>query len=254
MGTEMFNLDGKVAVVTGGSRGLGKAIALALADAGADVVIASRTQTDLDRVADEIRKRERKALAVVADMLNRASIENLASRAIEAFGKIDILVNNAGQGWSVPFLKLTEEQWDQIMNVNLKGYFFCTQIIGQHMFKARSGRVINISSAMGNYPLPYLTPYAASKGGINALTKCLAQEWATRGITVNAIAPSYFATDINKNAMEDKAATQLIMSRTPINRWGQVEELTGLVVYLASDASSFMTGAVLPLDGGWSAG
>lgn len=254
MGKDMFALDGKVAIVTGGSRGFGKAIAIALAEAGANVVVASRTQADLNCVAQEIETRGGKALAVAADMLDRASIEKLASRTIEAFGKVDILVNNAGQGWNVPFLKLTEAQWDQILNVNLKGYFLCTQIVGQHMFKAKSGRVINMSSAMGNYPLPYLVAYAAAKGGINAMTKCLAQEWATRGITVNAIAPSYFATDINKNAMEDKAISQLIMSKTPVNRWGQVEELVGLVVYLASDASGFMTGAVLPLDGGWSAG
>lgn len=254
MSLEIFKLDGKVAVVTGGSRGFGKAIAIGLAEAGADVVVASRTQTDLSLVAEEINARGRKSLAIATDMLDRASIENLASKSIEMFGKIDILVNNAGQGWNVPFLSLSEEQWDQILDVNLKGCFLCTQIIGRYMFKARSGRVINISSAMGSYPLPFLTPYAASKGGINALTKCLAQEWATRGITVNAIAPSYFATDINKHAMEDQAINQLIMSKTPINRWGQVQELIGLVVYLASDASSFMTGAVIPLDGGWSAG
>jgi NAD(P)-dependent dehydrogenase (short-subunit alcohol dehydrogenase family) len=254
MGIEMFKLDGKVAIVTGGSRGLGKAIALGLADAGADVVVASRTQSDLDAVAEEIRAKGRKSLALATDMLDRASIENLASKTIEAFGKIDVLVNNAGQGLNFPFLRLSEEQWDQIINVNLKGCFLCTQVVGQHMFKARAGRVINMSSAMGNYPLPYLVPYAASKGAINSMTKCLAQEWATRGVTVNAIAPSYFATDINKQAMEDEAITKLIMSRTPVNRWGQVEELIGLVVYLASDASSFMTGAIIPLDGGWSAG
>ena len=126
--------------------------------------------------------------------------------------------------------------------------------MGLDMFKAKSGRVINISSAMGNYPLPFITPYAASKGGINAMTKSLAQEWATRGITVNAIAPSYFATDMNKGSMEDKGISSLIMSKTPVNRWGQVEEAVGLVIYLASDAASFMTGAIIPLDGGWSAG
>ncbi|ABB32433.1 oxidoreductase, short-chain dehydrogenase/reductase family [Geobacter metallireducens GS-15] len=254
MSLDIFNLEGKVAIVTGGSRGFGKAIALGLAQAGADVVVASRTQADLDAVAEEIRALGRKSLAVATDMLDRGSIENLAAKTMEAFGKIDILVNNAGQGWTVPFLKWTDEQWDQILDVNLKGYFLCTQIVGQHMFKAKAGRVINISSAMGSYPLPYMVPYAASKGGINAMTKCLAQEWATRGITVNAIAPSYFSTDINKDAMEDEATTKLIMSKTPVNRWGNVEELVGLVIYLSSNASSFMTGAVLPLDGGWSAG
>ena len=154
----------------------------------------------------------------------------------------------------VPFLKISEEVWDQVINVNLKGYFLCTKVIGAYMFKARTGRVINISSVAGSYPLGFLAHYAASKGGINAMTKSLAQEWSSQGITVNAIAPSYFATDINKQVMEDEAISKLIMSKTPLGRWGQVEELAGLVVYLASDASSFMTGAIIPLDGGWSAG
>jgi NAD(P)-dependent dehydrogenase (short-subunit alcohol dehydrogenase family) len=254
MGLEMFSLAGKVAVVTGGGRGFGKAMALGLAEAGADVVLASRTQEELDAVAGEIRSRGRKALAINTDMLQRSSIENLAAKTMEAFGKVDILINNAGQGQTGPFLKITEEQWDRTIDVNLKGYFHCTQVFGQHMFKAKSGRVINISSAMGDHPLAFLTPYAASKGAINAMTRCLAQEWATRGITVNAIAPSYFATDINKHSMEDEKVSQMIMSKTPVNRWGRVEELVGLVIYLASDASSYMTGAVLPLDGGWSAG
>jgi NAD(P)-dependent dehydrogenase (short-subunit alcohol dehydrogenase family) len=254
MSLEIFRLDGRVAVVTGGSRGFGKAMALGLAGAGADVVVASRTQADLDKVAEEIKAKGRKSLAIATDTTDMDSIKNLAAKTIEDFGKIDILVNNAGQGTTVPFLKMTEEQWDQIINVNLKGYFLCTQVIGGYMFKAKFGRIINISSAMGSYPLPFLTHYAASKGGINALTKCLAQEWANRGITVNAIAPSYFDTDINKASMADKGISQLIMSKTPLNRWGQVEELVGLVIYLASDASSFMTGVVIPLDGGWSAG
>jgi gluconate 5-dehydrogenase len=254
MSIEMFKLDGKVAVVTGGSRGFGKAMALGLADAGADVVVASRTQADLDAVAEEIKAKGRKALAISTDTTDKDSIKNLAAKTIEEFGKIDILVNNAGQGTNVPFLNMTEEQWDQIINVNLKGYFLCTQVIGGFMFKAKSGRIINISSTMGSYPLPFLTHYAASKGGINAFTKCLAQEWANRGITVNAIAPSYFETDINKDSMANEAISQLIMSKTPLNRWGKVEDLVGLVVFLASDASSYMTGSVIPVDGGWSAG
>jgi gluconate 5-dehydrogenase len=254
MSIEMFKLDGKVAVVTGGSRGFGKAMALGLADAGADVVVASRTQADLDKVAEEIKAKGRKALAIAADTTDKDSIKNLAAKTIEEFGKIDILVNNAGQGTNVPFLNMTEEQWDQIINVNLKGYFLCTQVIGGFMFKAKSGRIINISSTMGSYPLPFLTHYAASKGGINAFTKCLAQEWANRGITVNAIAPSYFETDINKDSMANEAISKLIMSKTPLNRWGKVEDLVGLVIFLASDASSYMTGSVIPVDGGWSAG
>jgi len=254
MGIEMFSLKGKVAIVTGGSRGFGKAIALGLADAGADVVVASRTQPDLDAVAEEIRSKGRRALAVATDNTNLDSIKNLAAKTVEALGKIDILVNNAGQGNTVPFLKLTPEEWDRILTVNLKGYFLCTQVIGGYMFKAKSGRIINISSAMGSSPMGFMAHYAASKGGIDAMTKSLAQEWATRGITVNAIAPSYFLTDLNKTAHADEATNKLIVSKTPMARWGEPEELVGLVVYLASDASRYMTGAVIPLDGGWTAG
>jgi NAD(P)-dependent dehydrogenase (short-subunit alcohol dehydrogenase family) len=254
MGLEIFSLKGKTAIVTGGSRGFGKAIAMGLAEAGANVVVTSRTQADLDQVAEAIKAKGGNALAIAADATDAASIKAMAAKAVETFGGIDILVNNAGQGNNVPFLMMSEEDWDRVINVNLKGYFLCTQTIGAYMFKAKKGSIINISSAMGTYPLPFLTHYAASKGGVNAMTKCLAQEWATRGIRVNAIAPSYFATDINKHAMEDENITKLIMSRTPVNRWGQVEELVGLVIYLASDASTFMTGAIVPLDGGWSAG
>ncbi|MDO8703826.1 MAG: glucose 1-dehydrogenase [Sulfuricaulis sp.] len=253
MGVEMFSLTGKVAVITGGGRGLGKAMALGLAAAGADVVVASRSQPELDSVADEIRSLGRKALAIATDVLSRESIQKLAAKTMDTFGKIDILVNNAGQGCYVPFLKISEEQWDQIIDVNLKGYFLCTQVLGQHMFKAKSGRVINISSAMASHPIRFIAPYAASKGAIDAMTRCLAQEWATRGITVNAIAPGYFATDMNKDAIVDEDISKLVMARTPVKRWAQPDELIGLVVYLASDASRFMTGAVLPIDGGWSA-
>lgn len=254
MGLEMFSLEGKVAVVTGASRGFGEAIAIGLAEAGADVVLAARTESALQRVAAKIESLGRKTLVVPTDMLDKAAIDHLANKAIEVFEKIDILVNNAGLGGSMPFLQMPEDEWDKILNVNLKGCFLTTQAVGKHMFKAKAGRIINISSAMGEYPLPYLTHYAASKGGINALTKSLAQEWANRGITVNAIAPSYFETDMTASSRENEHANALIMSKTPLSRYGKVEELIGLVVYLACDNSSYMTGAVIPLDGGWSAG
>ena len=254
MSLEMFSLKGKVAIVTGGSRGFGKAIALGFADAGADVVVASRTQADLDKVAEEIKSKGRKSLAIATDTTDLTAIKNLGEKSFEAFGKIDILVNNAGQAATAPFLMLPEEQWDHLMNINLKSYFLCTQVIGGYMFKAKYGRVINISSAMGTSPMPFMAAYAAAKAGIIGMTKSVAQEWATRGITVNAIAPSYFATDMIKNEMADENISKLIMSKTPVNRWGQVEELVGLVLYLASDSSSYMTGAIIPLDGGWSAG
>ena len=254
MGLEIFSLEGKTAVVTGASRGFGEAIAIGLAEAGADVVLAARTESALQEVAAKIEALGRKALVVPTDMMDKAAIGQLADKAIETFGKIDILVNNAGLGDSMPFLHMPEDEWDKIMNVNLKGYFLATQAVGRHMFKAKSGRIINISSAMAETPLPYLTHYAASKGGINSMTKSLAQEWANRGITVNAIAPSYFETDMTESSRENEQANTLIMSKTPLSRYGKVEELIGLVVYLAGDNSSYMTGAVIPLDGGWSAG
>lgn len=254
MGTDMFSLKGKVAIVTGASRGIGKTIALGLADAGADVVVAARTQADIEKTAQAITDMGRRGLAVPTDTTDLESVRNLAHRTVEEFGKIDVLVNNAGRGGTVPFLKLPVEDWDDMMAINLKGYFLCTQVIGAHMFKARSGRVINISSIMGSYPMPFMAHYAASKGAIDAMTKSLAQEWAPRGVTVNAIAPSYFLTDITKSAYEDEATNKLIASKTPLGRWGELQELVGLVVYLASDASSYMTGAIIPLDGGWSAG
>lgn len=251
---DMFSLAGKVAIVTGGSRGLGKSMALGLADAGADVVVASRTQADLDKVAEEIKAKGRKSLAISVDTTSAESVKNLADKTAEEFGKIDILVNNAGQGTTVPFLKIAEEDWDRIIDVNLKGYFLVTKLVGGYMFKAKSGRVINISSAMGHSPMPFMAHYAASKGAINAVTKSLAQEWATRGITVNAISPGYFVTDMNKTAYEDETMNKMIVRKTPIGRWGEVDELVGLVIYLASDAASYITGAIIPMDGGWTAG
>lgn len=254
MGLELFSLNGRVAVVTGASRGFGRAIALGLAQAGADVVLAARTLPALQELAKEIEALGRRALPVEADMGDANAIAQLASATIEKFGKVDILVNNAGVGGSLPFLNIAVDEWQRIMDINLKGYVLCTQAFGKHMFKAKYGRIINISSAMGEYPLPFLTHYAASKGAINAFTKSLAQEWATRGITVNAIAPSYFETDMVKESKENEQANALIMSRTPVKRYGKVEELVGLVNYLACDNASYMTGAVIPLDGGWSAG
>jgi len=251
MSESIFSLEGKVAIVTGGSRGLGKAMALGLADAGADIVVASRTQADLDKVADEIKAKGRKALAIAMDATSFDSIKAMAAKVIEEFGKIDILINNAGQGTTVPFLKIAEEDWDRLIDINLKGYFMVTQAVGAYMFKAKTGRVINISSAMGDSPMPFMAHYAASKGAINAMTKSLAQEWARRGITVNAIAPSYFLTDMNKNAHDDEMTNKLIMSKTPIGRWGDANELVGLTVYLASDNSAYLTGAIIPVDGGW---
>lgn len=250
---QMFSLEGKAALVTGGGKGIGRALALALAEAGADVAVASRTQSDLDKVAEEIRGKGRKALAVSADTVDRQSVANMVEKTVNEFGRIDILVNNAGYATTTPFLKITEEEWDRILNVNLKGYFFAAQAAGTHMLKARYGRIINVSSAMGTAPLGFMAHYAASKGGVDSMTKSLALEWANRGITVNAIAPGYFLTDITRSAHSDDKMNNLIVQKTPMGRWGELDELTGIVVYLASEASKYTTGAVIPVDGGWTA-
>jgi NAD(P)-dependent dehydrogenase (short-subunit alcohol dehydrogenase family) len=254
MSLDMFSLEGKVAVVTGGSRGLGKAIALGLAGAGADVVVASRTQADLDKVAEQIRAMGQKSLAIATDTTNLGSVKSMAAKVIEEFGKIDILVNNAGQGATVPFLKITEEDWDRIININLKGYFMVTQAVGSYMFKAESGRIINISSVTWEAPMGFMAHYAATKGAINAFTKSLAQEWALRGVTVNAVAPGYFLTDMSRTAHEAEKTNVQITARIPMTRWGEPGDLVGLVVFLASDASNYLTGAIIPVDGGWMSG
>lgn len=250
---QMFSLEGKSALVTGGGKGIGRALALALAEAGADVAVASRTQSDLEKVAEEIRGKGGKGLAVTANTVDKQSVTDMVEKTVKEFGKIDILVNNAGNATTTPFLKITEEEWNSIINVNLKGYFFTAQAAGAYMIKARYGRIINVSSAMGTAPLGFMAHYAASKGGVDSMTKSLALEWANRGITVNAIAPGYFLTDITRSAHGDEKMNNLIINKTPMGRWGELDELTGIVIYLASDASKYTTGTVIPVDGGWTA-
>ncbi len=254
MSKDMFSLKGKSAVVTGASRGIGKAIALGLAGAGVDVVLASRSMDSLEKVSEEISSLGVKAIPISTDITDKESVQNMAAAAMEELGKIDILVNNAGQATDSPFLKISEEEWDAIIGVNLKGYFLTTQAVGQYMYKARSGRIINISSVMAVAPMPFIAHYAASKGGVDSFTKALSLEWARKGITVNAISPAYFRTDMNKDVYADDRIRENITAKTPMARWGAVDELVGLTVFLASDASSYMTGAIIPVDGGWSAG
>jgi dehydrogenase/reductase SDR family protein 4 len=249
-----FDLSGKVAIVTGGSRGIGRAIALGLANYGADVVVASRKQADLDVVADEIRALGRKAAAIATHMRDREEIERLVQATLAEFGKIDILVNNAGTNpYFGPFLEMEERTWDQIMAVNLKGYYLLAVAVAKGMVERKSGNIINVASAGGRRASPGLGGYSISKAGVIMLTQVLAQELGPHGIRVNAIAPGIIQTRFAEALWSNELILQRTKEQTPLGRIGQPEEMAGVCVWLASDASSFVTGQTIVLDGGASA-
>lgn len=249
---KIFDLTGKVAVVTGGGTGLGEAAAKALAEAGASLVICGRRQEPLEKVASEIQSAGGKALPLKMDVSRREEVESVASEALRTFGKVDILVNNAGINIVKPFLKLTEEDWDAVLNTNLKGCFYCCQAIGKGMVERKSGSIINMVSVFGLTGFMNISPYIASKGAIVQFTKALAVEWARHNVRVNAIAPSYIRTDMTKRDIEsDERILQFNLSKIPMRRGGEPGELAGVVVFLASDASSFITGDTIAVDGGW---
>jgi dehydrogenase/reductase SDR family member 4 len=249
-----FDLSDKVAIVTGGSRGIGRAIALGLANYGADVVVASRKQEDLDIVADEIRATGRKAAAIATHMRNREDIDQLVQRTLDEFGKIDILVNNAGTNpYFGPMMGVEERTWDQIMTVNLKGYFLLAQAVAKGMIERKSGNIINVSSAGGRRASPGLGAYSVSKAGVIMLTQVLAQELGQYGIRVNAIAPGIIQTRFAEALWSNDAILKRSIEQTPLGRIGQSEEMAGVCVWLASDASSYVSGQTIVLDGGSSA-
>jgi gluconate 5-dehydrogenase len=252
-GKNLFDLTGRVAVVTGAGKGLGRAMALALAAAGADVVVSSRTMADISKVRDEIRDLGRRADAVPVDCADETSCELLMARAIERLGTVDILVNNAGINVRKPILDLCAEEFDRVLKTNLYGYFYCARAAGRHMVARGSGKIINISSMMGRVALPTQGAYASSKGAVEQLTNVLALEWAQAGVQVNAIAPAYCETPLTQAVFNDPERHRFVCERTPMGRWGQPYELAGAVIFLASDASSFVTGHVLKVDGGWNA-
>jgi len=250
MGYKQLDLEGKVAVVVGGSSGIGKTIALGLAQAGADVVASARRMELVKALADEIESRGRRSLRVTCDVDDRQSLETLLKECIAALGKVDILVNAAGITKRAPTLEFSEEDWNRIMETNLTGTLRSCQVFGRHMIERKYGRIINIASMGSFLALFEVAAYSASKSGLTSLTKSLAIEWAKHGICVNAIAPGYFRTPLSEKLLVGTGRGNEVLMRTPMKRFGELEELVGAAVFLASDAASFVTGVVLPVDGG----
>ena len=254
--SEMFDLTGKVVVVTGSGRGLGKAIALGVAAAGASVVVCSRTLSEAQATADEIAAAGSPSLAVQVDTGDRPSCESLIAATVDHFGKLDVMVNNAGIDIIEPAEDVTEDAWDQILNINLKGYFNCSQLAARQMItQGTGGSIINNSSIAGRVGIAGLSAYAAAKGGVDQLTKVQAVEWAPKGIRVNAFAPGYFENVMSGATEEHRRPEKRsqVLAFTPMGRRGLPDELVGPVVFFASDASSYVTGAVLYVDGGYTA-
>lgn len=254
MSTTLFSLEDRVAIVTGASRGIGRAIALGYAEAGADVAIAARSEADLETLAKEIEATGRRALVLPTDVTDRAQLEEMIARTLRELGRLDILVNNAGgTRFVAPITALRPDGWDKALNLNLSSVFHATQLAAQVMVERGGGSIIQIASVAGLMGAQGLSFYSAAKGGVRLMTQAVAKELAESGVRVNSIAPGWVATDLNAMMRSDETTSGLITQTIPMRRWGRAEEIVGAAIYLASDASSFVTGATLVVDGGQTA-
>ncbi|NOU69682.1 glucose 1-dehydrogenase [Paenibacillus sp. LMG 31461] len=247
---DLFKLDGKIAVVTGASRGIGGAMAVALAEAGADIALLQRTP-DQTEVADQIRRLGRNCLIIPCDMEKSDEVKSAIPAVISHYGQIDILVNCAGIQRRSPAVDFLETDWDDVIQVNLKSVWLLCQEAGRFMVERQKGKIINVASLLSYQGGITVPAYAAAKGGVAQLTKALANEWAQHNVNVNAIVPGYIATDMNTALMQDPVRSTQILSRIPAGRWGSPEDFKGCIVYLASEASNYVHGSLFGVDGGW---
>jgi NAD(P)-dependent dehydrogenase (short-subunit alcohol dehydrogenase family) len=251
MAFQGFDLTGRVAIVLGGTSGIGRALVDGLMEAGADVVASSRRQPEVDATALAIERHGRRTLRLAADVTDRGSLETLRDAAVDAFGKVDILINCAGRTRRRPTLEVDDGEWQGILDTNLTGTFRACQVFGAHMLERGYGRIVNIASLASFVGLYEVAAYAASKAGVAALTKALAVEWGSRGVLVNAIAPGVFRTALNQDLLDGTERGREFKLRTPLGRFGRIDELAGAAVFLASEAASFVNGEVLVVDGGF---
>jgi NAD(P)-dependent dehydrogenase (short-subunit alcohol dehydrogenase family) len=251
MGFNALNLSDKIAVVTGGTSGIGRALSLGLAEAGAHVIATARREQQVDETAQEIESRGHQTLRCVSDVCDRASLEHLLVAVLERFGQVDILINCAGRIKRTPTLTMPEDEWNAILDTNLTGTLRACQVFGKPMLERGYGRIVNITSLNSFVALNEVAAYAASKAGVTSLTRSLAIEWSKKGVNVNAIAPGVFRTDLNAQLLDSTPRGQELLMRTPMGRFGKTEELIGAAIYLSSEAASFVTGQTLVVDGGF---